>query len=161
MSAYPALAVANSVLDVAKSQGKSLTIMQLLKLVYIAHGWTLGLLDQPLVNEPVCAWQHGPVYPSVYREFRRFGSAPITDKAKIPLYGDASANLLPQQQAILESVVRNYGSIHAFRLSEMTHQADTPWSEVYRNGLGRGEVISDELIGHHYKRLIDDRTRAG
>ena len=52
------LAIANKVLGVASERGISLTIMQLIKLVYFAHGWSLTLLGKPLVNDEPQAWQH-------------------------------------------------------------------------------------------------------
>jgi uncharacterized phage-associated protein len=97
MTAFAPLAVANAVLDEARDQGKSLTIMQLLKLVYIAHGWSLALLNVPLVNEEPEAWQHGPVFPSIYREFRRFGSQPIQGSAMGPFGAPQVANLSDAQ----------------------------------------------------------------
>lgn len=157
MTAYSPLQVANAVLAEAQVQGKSLTIMQLLKLVYIAHGWSLGLLDAPLVNEEPRAWEHGPVFPDVYREFRRFGSSPITSKATTPIGPLADANLDDQQRSIVKSVVANYGDMHAFSLSRITHESDTPWSRVYRNGAGRSHEIPAHIIQDHYKRLARER----
>ena len=160
MTAFPPLAVANAVLDEARAQGKTLTIMQLLKLVYIAHGWSLALLNAPLVNQPPEAWQHGPVFPSIYREFRRYGSQPITENGTGPFGGLGSvpdANLSDDQQAIVHSVVKNYGDMHAFRLSQITHEPGTPWSQVFGGGRSSSEKISDAIIADHYKKLADER----
>ena len=52
--------------------------MQVIKLVYIAHGWHLAIYDVPLVDDYVQAWQYGPVIPPLYYAFKRFGSGPIT-----------------------------------------------------------------------------------
>ncbi|MGZ0189059.1 MAG: Panacea domain-containing protein, partial [Alphaproteobacteria bacterium] len=51
--------------------------MQLQKLLYFCHGWNLEIRGEPLVADSFQAWQYGPVHPSVYREFRYFGSADI------------------------------------------------------------------------------------
>ena len=160
MTAFPPLAIANAVLDEAREQGKPLTIMQLLKLVYIAHGWSLGLLGSPLVNEQPEAWQHGPVFPSIYREFRRFGSEPITGRASTPFGPLADPDLTEAQRDVVKSVVSSYGAMHAFTLSRMTHQPDTPWSLTYRNGLGSSDEISDAVIADHYRKLASDRRTA-
>jgi len=157
MTAYPPLAVANAALEEAWAQGKQFTIMQLLKIVYIAHGWSLGLLNAPLVNEEPEAWEHGPVFPAIYREFRRFGSQPIASKAATPFGPLADANLDNGQRSVLKSVVSNYGDMHAFNLSRITHESDTPWSKVYRNGAGRSNEIPAHLIQDHYKQLARER----
>lgn len=157
MTAFPPLAIADAVLNEARAQGKSLTIMQLLKLVYIAHGWALALLDAPLVNEEPEAWQHGPVFPAIYREFRRFGSQPITGNA-IRRFGVAyETGLSESQRAIIHSVVANYGDMHAFALSRITHEAETPWSQVYRNGEGNSDDIPNAIIADHYRKLAHER----
>ncbi|MDR7256027.1 putative phage-associated protein [Sphingomonas sp. BE270] len=157
MTAFAPLAVANAVLDEARDQGKSLTIMQLLKLVYIAHGWSLALLNVPLVNEEPEAWQHGPVFPSIYREFRRFGSQPIQGSAMGPFGAPQVANLSDAQRSVVHSVVQNYGDMHAFSLSRITHETDTPWSKTYRGGLGSSEDIPNAIIAEHYKKLAHER----
>lgn len=157
MSAFSPLAVANSVIEEARREGKSLTIMQLLKLVYIAHGWSLALLGEPLVNEEPEAWQHGPVFPSIYRAFRRFGSGPISEMASTPFGPLAAANLSDQQRSVIQSVVRGYGDMHAFALSKMTHQPDTPWARVYRDGAGSSADIPNQVIAEHYRKLARER----
>lgn len=157
MTAFPPLAVANAVLDEARAQGKTLTIMQLLKLAYIAHGWSLALLNAPLVNEEPEAWQHGPVFPSIYREFRRYGSQPITANANGPFGTAHVANLSDGQHAIVKSVVQNYGDMHAFALSRITHEPDTPWWKTYRNGFGSSDDIPNAVIRDHYQKLAHER----
>lgn len=160
MTAFSPLAVANAVLEEAWQQGKSLTIMQLLKLVYISHGWSLALLNGPLVDEEPEAWQHGPVFPSIYRAFRRFGSSPITELASTPFGPLAAADLSDQQRSVVQSVVRGYGDMHAFALSRMTHQPDTPWARTYRDGAGSSDDISNAVIAEHYRKLAHERQAA-
>ena len=49
------------------------TPMHVLKLTYLCHGWMLGIYDHALINEPVEAWQYGPVVPSLYHKYKKFG----------------------------------------------------------------------------------------
>lgn len=160
MTAFSPLAVANAVLEEAQRQKKALTIMQLLKLVYIAHGWSLALLKTPLVNEEPEAWQHGPVFPSIYRAFRRFGSGPITELASTPFGPLAAAELSEQQRSVVQSVVKGYGDTHAFALSRMTHQPETPWAKTYEDGVGSSDHIPNAVIAEHYKKLAHERKAA-
>jgi len=53
MQLQATLAVANYLIGKAHSEGDRITVMKLLKLVYIAHGWSLGLTGKPLIGEEV------------------------------------------------------------------------------------------------------------
>lgn len=165
--AYPAKAVANEFLKLAKADGKPISPMKLLKLVYFAHGWFLAITDQPLIEERVEAWQYGPVIPVLYQEFKRFGNDPITARATdapryeggkfisdIP-YIDVSAcdPSASEAKALIEKVWKTYGSHSAGQLSSATHQPGTPWEQTYVQGQ-RSLVISDEVIKGYYKKRM-------
>ena len=47
-SAHDPRAIANKILQMREGAGQHLTMMQLIKLVYIADGWSLALLGKPL-----------------------------------------------------------------------------------------------------------------
>ena len=151
---HPALAIANKVIDSARLRGISLTNMQLIKLIYIAHGWSLALLNKALVSEQPQAWQHGPVYPSVYHEFRESGSRPVSEKASNPFSGTAwDADLSVDEQSVIDQVVQAYGEFHAFSLSARTHQQGTPWFQIWDNGRGKYRPIPNDLIKGHFTEL--------
>src|SRR5260370_7712236 len=76
---YPAKAVANEFLELAKKDGQQLTQMQLQKLVYFAYGWYLAITGTRLIDERVEGWQWGPVFPSIYKGLKRFGSSSVTE----------------------------------------------------------------------------------
>jgi hypothetical protein len=75
---YPAAAIANEFLELAKANGQALTPMQIQKLVYFAHGWNLAITGEPLIWERVEPWDYGPVVRNLYRNLREFGSGAIT-----------------------------------------------------------------------------------
>jgi uncharacterized phage-associated protein len=58
--------IANELLSLSARDTAPLTVMKLLKLVYIAHGWYLAFADKPLISEKVEAWDYGPVRASAY-----------------------------------------------------------------------------------------------
>src|SRR6516164_9635188 len=84
-----ARAVANYLLSKADVDQKKLDPLQLQKLVYIAHGWHLGLLNRPLFAQRVEAWPYGPVIEDVYHAFKRFGQNGINGRA---VYFDRERN---------------------------------------------------------------------
>lgn len=150
---YDVLNVADAMLKIAKAQGKFLTPMQLMKLVYIAHGWSLALRGQDLFRNRIEAWQYGPVIPDLYHATKQFGRVPIPpDRVGPP--EDMPVNA--EDKAFLEDVFSKYGHLDGIQLSYLTHQSGTPWDQMYEPGRQRIE-IPDNLIRSHYIDLA--RTR--
>jgi uncharacterized phage-associated protein len=149
-----AVTVANRFIKLAKRDGKPLTNMQLQKLVYIAHGWSLALLGRPLIKDLVEAWQWGPVIPSLYHNLSKYGAGVIDQP--IPTF--SSSKLSPSEESLIESVWNSYGPLSGPRLSAITHQSNTPWSRILKMS-GLRSVIPDTLIAEHYRQLNDERIR--
>jgi uncharacterized phage-associated protein len=156
------LAVANYFIQKSFETGVVLTPMKLVKLVYIAHGWYLGLTGEPLLSEQVQAWQYGPVVKSVYDEFKAYGSQPITSYGYAPR-GDGEYGLyVPivsdgKIKKFLDKVWDVYKGYTAIQLSSLTHQQNTPWDQVYNKMGGKYNkfaVIRDDIIKDHYKTKI-------
>lgn len=140
--------IANRFLDLAQGAGRTLTPMQILKLVYIAHGWMLGLYGRALINDEVQAWQYGPVIPRLYNVMRRFRSSPV--EGPIPV--SVPETLTPNEDALVEQVFSKYGHLSGPALSRITHMENSPWSQTYISG-EFGTPIPNDLIQDHYQRL--------
>lgn len=161
---YSSLAIANEFIGRSLDSGDvGLTQMQVQKLVYLAHGWNLGALDEPLIEDQVEAWKFGPVIRRLYSALSRYGNNPIerlihwgedTFLLASDDDGIATADLAEWERAVVDSVWENYGHYPAFRLSALTHQPDTPWSKTYHDGDKR--VISNTLIKEHFQSLMSD-----
>lgn len=162
--AYRSVEIANAFLDLAGSAG--LTQMQLQKLVFIANGWNLALSDEALVGENPQAWLYGPVYVDLYDHTKFFGKAPITrkitpdDDQAAHFFLDQSSDKRPysssltsREKQVLAAVWKRYGAVSGAKLSTMTHQAGTPWTETYNGGKGRNAPIELDLIKKHYDGL--------
>ena len=147
--------VANRFLELAQERGASLTPMQILKLVYIAHGWMLGLTGRPLIDQPVEAWQYGPVVRDVYNGVRAYGRSAVT--GRLPAYpGQLSAG----DDDLVRQVLDLYGHMDGIALSNITHMPNTPWANTYRSG-AFGTPIPNDLIAAHYRGLASERGRGG
>ena len=144
------LAVANRFLDLADRKHDAITPMQLLKLVYIAHGWMLGLNGRPLINDDVEAWQYGPVIPRLYNRVRKFRSMPVEG----PVPG-ANGTLDDDERSIIDQVYKLYGHYTGPALSRLTHAKGTPWDQTYIPGQ-YGVTISNDIIEDHYARLAKE-----
>lgn len=121
---HDARAIANYILDRAPQLGvPNLTMMQLLKLVYLSHGWSLAHRDEPLVAQNPQAWQYGPVYPHIYKALNKFGGNAISERIKdkvtgLPVY---PVHMSDRQVRVIDAVLKSYGNKHAFELSNITH----------------------------------------
>lgn len=138
--------VANRFLELARNSNATLTPMQLLKLVYIAHGWMLGLYRRPLIKDEIQAWQYGPVIPKLYNLIRHFRSNPV--EGPIDTYAET---LDPQEENIIEQIYNIYGQLSGPDLSRLTHAENSPWAVIYRPGRF-GAIISNDIIEDHYQQ---------
>ena len=159
---YPAASIANELLDLASRAGRSLTQIEIQKLVYFSHGWHLALRDQNLIDDQIEAWTYGPVVRSLYDAFKKFGSSQITEKAAdwrgSP---NGSSNCFPTIQsgsvgddfyarALVQGVWDKYGMIAPFKLVEITHLNGSPWQKAYSE---RQQYIPNEEIKAYFKEL--------
>lgn len=142
------MTVANRFLALARERRDTLTPMQLLKLVYIAHGWMLGLYGVPLIRDEIQAWQYGPVIPRLYNAVRRYRSQPIDEL--IP--SRATEALQRYEESVVKQVYDIYGRMSGPALSRLTHASGTPWALTFRDGT-HGIVIPNDIIEDHYQRL--------
>lgn len=156
---YSPATIANYFIDKASREVRAVTPMQLLKLVYIAHGWHLGFRGEPLINEPVEAWQYGPVIKSLYRSIKRYGSSAVTERLNtsfLPWAGPSKVED-PKVASLLDSVWDGYSHFGGIKLSEMTHMKGSPWWKVWNEEGGharKNAVIPDADIQEFYKDKI-------
>lgn len=155
--AYDARAVANFILDLAERDGRALTQVSLLKILYFAHGWYLAAKGKPLVAQPIEAWKFGPVIKVVRDAFKQFESRPITTRAeKLVLQtGELQvvpSKLLPDDAEFVGSVYQHYQQFDAWELSEITHEKDSPWDKVWNPTEASGRlglrIRNDEIKAH-------------
>jgi uncharacterized phage-associated protein len=152
---YSVIAVADAILRLAKKNKLKITPLQLMKLVYIAHGWHLAIRDSGLFNERIEAWKYGPVIPDLYYATRKYGRSAIP----FELILDEDPELPGEIRRFLEDVVNKYGNLSGIALSSLTHQTGTPWDKVYIDG-ELGIEIPEYLIAEHYKEMLRERGSA-
>lgn len=153
---YKPFWVANSFLYQAKQEKMAVDHLKLQKLVYCLHGWHLATRTKPVVGEFFEAWPYGPVLPSLYREFKMFGSDPITEYAADidPHNGERKALMIGKDNAnfyeVFERVWRRYRNLSGLQLSALTHASGTPWSKAR---LRRDDYLSDAEIREAFVAL--------
>lgn len=127
---YSASLIAKWFVDWANAEDAGLSNMKLQKLLYYAQGHHLAKTGAPLFRDQIQAWSHGPVVPTVYKEFKRFGAEDVS------LADDDSFEwnqVDADTTQFLNKVWNTYGGIAAWKLRNMTH-AETPWKEHFEEG---------------------------
>lgn len=146
-----AIAVAQAFLDLASEEGQKLSNMQLQKLVFFAHGVHLAAYDgKPLIDDPIKAWDFGPVIPSLYERLRKYGK------------GTVDPNLAPEtrglfdpeghEQKTIQVVWNAYKGYDAWALSDISHQENSPWHKAWTQS--KYSDIPDGLILDYYKNRV-------
>ena len=146
-----AIAAAEQLLHVAHNRRRGLTPMQVLKLVYISHGWMLGLHQRPLFDENVEVWKYGPVVPGVYRKYKEFRGNPIDNPGK-----DHKEDMERSKRDVIGQVFNEYATYTGIELSELTHQEGSPWDTARK---ARMDIIPNDLIQTYYRELYNNRLQ--
>jgi uncharacterized phage-associated protein len=153
-----ALETARYIIRFAHEHGDPVSNLKLQKLLYYAQAWHLAINDEPLFQERLEAWVHGPVVPPVYGTFKKWTWQTIPLEVTVP-------ELSKGQREHLDEVMDVYGSLTALYLEKLTHQED-PWRKA-RAGLppdaSSNATISHEDMRTYYKaRLsVESQDQAG
>lgn len=152
------VAVANLFLHLAEEQAKQeagdlMTDLKLQKMLYFAQCWHLARHGEPLFHSRIEAWEHGPVVPAVYSEYKKYGNNPIHADSV-----DYSAFTYCEQDTVMD-VFSYYGRYSASGLRELSHEAGTPWSQVYIPGVKHIE-IPVEVMKQYYQNQSPLETAA-
>ena len=113
-----------------------MTNLKVQKLVYYAQGYHLAIFGKPLFDEPILAWQHGPVVESLYNELKGFLDGAITECRYDP------SKFTEEQLELLHEVQEAYGQFSAWKLRNLTH-SEPPWKDTEPQGVISVESMTD------------------
>lgn len=125
--------------------GDAISNLKLQKLVYYAQGFHLAIIGEALFNDAIMAWEHGPVVPALYGEFKDFGAAPIPK----PINLDFSIFTCAVRE-ILDDIYSVFGQFSPWKLRNMTHE-EPPWKDTPLNC-----EISHEAMRAYFTTQLTD-----
>ena len=128
---------------------KDLTLLKLIKLCYISHGFNLAVNDRPLLAERPQAWAYGPVFPSVYHAFKEVGKGIITDMLQCEM-----EHIHGEEADIINLVCNKYGKLSGHQLSALCHADGTPWAQARINNW---KLIDSETMKRYYTNLHNQK----
>lgn len=129
------------------TEGDLTSNLKLQKLLYYAQGISLALRDEPLFPDRIEAWDHGPVCPPVYGQYKTHGSNAIP----APVEFDPGS-VSPEARDVMNEVHTVYGQFSAWRLREMTHE-EPPYKDHYRAGK-KGIVIPLDALKAYFSTRV-------
>lgn len=155
---YSSAIVGNYFLTKARNESRAFVPLQLLKIVYIAHGWHLAYFDEPLLDEPILVKEYGPWIRGLYLQIKKYGNGGITDSLPV---GWFSKKLVKDRTTeLLDSVYNSYAQFSGLQLSTLTHQADSPWAyfcDVPDKKAVIDQILPDANIKAFYKNKITEK----
>lgn len=133
----------------------AMTQKKIQKLVYYAYVWYIvdnndtNNISNVLFNEKPQAWVHGPVFPSLYEEYRKFG------RENIPKLDSITIKLNENIKKFLDEIWEIFGRYDGDELEILTHKEE-PWIKA-RKGIAAtapsNEKITDTDIYNYYSML--------
>lgn len=138
--------------------GDLISNLKMQKLCYFAQGWSLALLGRPLFDDPIEAWALGPLIPSLWRRFKKYGWGAIDPHL---LRTDPYEELDERERALLEQVWRRYGIFSGSQLAQLS-RAEPPWKDVYGDrpfGVRCEEEITQSAMKRYFLTRMRPRRR--
>lgn len=143
--------IAKEFVNMGISAGDPVTQMKLQKMVFFAQGLHLALHQEVLCNEPFYAWKFGPVIPSIYQVYKKWGSSPIVEKPVFP--DSANSDLLSStERETIDYTWEITKNLDGITLSNWSHAANSPWAQAYAKG--ENTIISNSIIKEYFEQNL-------
>lgn len=137
---YSAMEVAKYIVTKCVNDACPISNLQLQKILYYVQRENLRKTGQPLFENPIEAWQFGPVVPKVYYSFCGFGAMPITSQYK------SQETMKQEDKTCINAIVETKRSLNPWDLVEETHKKGGAWDCTYKDGKGNRSIIPNALI---------------
>jgi len=140
--------IAAAILKECGKRAIAVSNLKLQKLLYYCEAWSLALHDESLFNDPIEAWVHGPVVPTVFHLYKDSRWAAI-DQAK-------TAAAVGEELNHIDAVIDAYGKFSAWDLERLTH-SEEPWMHA-RQGLdpdvpSHNQISRDAMKAFYSSRI--------
>lgn len=137
-------------------KGDSITPLKLQKLVYYAQAWHYTVFNEPLFDDKIEAWTHGPVVKSLWEKFKNVGRDSFIDVAEIDFTMPSFSN---STRTLLEEVNKIYGEHSGSYLEDLTH-SEAPWIDARGNSsvyAASTNEITLQSLKAYYAQLINGK----
>lgn len=139
---HSAVAVANFfVVRAQRESVRDMIAQKLHDLVYLAHGWRLGVVGKPMISTPVNAHRDGVFAPEL-REAGAWGNRRIDQLIAVTRIDEKRGMMVEQTPEVppsdpavptLEWIWKAYGKQEPFEVSRVTRHAGGPWDLIWND----------------------------
>ncbi len=147
-----ALTVAAHIVNMAADAGDHIDHLKLQKLCYYAQGYSLALRQRPLFDDPIEAWEHGPVVSDVYHAYKQHGREQILPAGPAP-------EIEQWRRDVIKMVYDRLGWMSSWNLRNLTHM-EQPWRDAWRTGERDAELPPKQIHDFFRKELLGQRAIA-
>jgi len=151
---YLSPTIAGYFIERSNRENAPLSVFQLIKFVYISHGWNLALYGTPLISDKIEAWKYGPVMPSLYKLFGVYNLSK-NDLVLGNFLKSETSCIKSADKSLLNKVYAKYKHFSNDELSDLMHQNDTPWYKIWDDEKGKDQPIDDVDTKKYFSRHID------
>lgn len=103
------------------------TPLALEKLLAFSNGVNYALNGKQLIYDECQAWAHGPVYPYIYAQYKKYGYKPI-DNGIYSSHGCMLSKLSEEEIKAIDMVIKTFG-LYSPKILERISHSQTPWRE--------------------------------
>lgn len=136
MRPYNALEVAEYIIERYHQRHKPISNLKLQKILYFVQAQYIVKFGTPCFENIMQAWDHGPVVPDVYHEYRGYGNT------NIPSFGGKRFYFEQDEQQTLDATIDHASEYAASQLVEIARN-QSPWMDAYERA---DKMITPESI---------------
>ena len=129
-------------------ENKQTDPLTLQKILYYSQAFFKTFTNHFLFENDCQAWQHGPVYPTIYHKYKNYRYQIIEEKYKDTILTD-------KEKEIILAIINYFGCYSGRLLEYMTHEEE-PW-KLARKGLNdedfSQEIISKDSIVSYFNEI--------
>lgn len=140
---YTAIQIANHIINKCIELERSISNLQLQKILYYAQGEYMKQNNgEELFEDDIIAWQYGPVVTDVYYKFNSYSSSNINVTQPKSDIDEITIN-------IINPIIEEKSLLSAWKLVEKTHKED-PWMSSYEEG--KSNIIEKSTMKEFFCR---------
>ncbi|WP_266202851.1 Panacea domain-containing protein [Pontibacter kalidii] len=140
--------IAEYLLRLSDSEASDITNLKIQKLLYYVQGFNLAMHGEKMFNDPIEAWQYGPVVADLYHAYKGNGSGVISPSNNY----EFTRSLTEEEEELILEVNDVYGQFSGPKLMHMTHE-ERPWLEAIEK---KNKEINLNTMQVYFKQLLTE-----